>query len=129
MSYGVKFVLEFLERKLDKRVAKQILYLILLVFGVERKRIKETLGASDITLVKYNRALKDEDLERIFNQNYNRPESELEAYRPQIEEAFEKKPPATRQEAAIMIEEITGIKRGLTQIGKFLKKGGLENGQ
>ena len=124
MSYGVKFVVGFLEKKLGKRVAKQILYIILLVFGIERKKIRAALGSSDVTLVKYVAALNDEDLERIFNQNYNRPQSELEVYRTQIEEAFEVKPPATRREAALVIERITGMKRGLTQVGKFLKKGG-----
>ena len=124
VSYGVKFVVDFLETKLGKRVAKQILYMILLVFGVERKKIKDVFGISDVTLAKYGSALRDEDLGRILNQNYNRPQSELEVYRTEIEEAFEAKPPATRREAALVIEEITGLKRSLPQIGKFLKKGG-----
>jgi transposase len=124
MSYGVKFVINFLENQYGKRIAKQILYIILLVFGVERKKIKEVLGASDVTLCKYSAALKDENLEAIFIQNYNRPQSKLEEYREQIEQRFEEKPPATRCEAALVIKDITGIERGLTQIGKFLKKGG-----
>jgi len=123
MSYGVNFIVCFLEKKLGKRVAKQIIYVILLVFGVERKVIRETLGASDVTLCKYYAALKNEDLESIFEQNYNRPQSVLEAYRDLIESEFEINPPSTRREAATVIERITGIKRGLTQIGKFLKKG------
>ena len=124
MSYGVKFVLGFLESKLGKRVAKQIVYVILLVFSVERKTIRDVLGASDVTLCKYSAALKDENLESIFEQEYNRPQSGLEAYRVQIEQMFEINPPATRREAALAIEKLTGMKRGLTQIGKFLKKGG-----
>jgi len=124
MSYGVKFVVDFLERKLGKRIGKQILYIILLVFGVERRRIREVFGASDVTLCKYNAALKAEDLESVFEQNYNNPQSELEAYREEIEREFAEKPPATRREAAVRIERLTGMKRGLTQIGKFLKKGG-----
>ena len=40
--------------------------------------------------------------------------------------AFEKNPPATEREAAVMIEKITGLKRSLLQIGKFLKKGALK---
>ena len=124
MSYGVRFVINFLEIKLGKRVAKQILYIILMVFGVERKKIREELGASDVTLCKYNAALKNEELESVFEQKYNCPQSALEAYREQIEQRFEDVPPATRREAALEIEKITGIKRGLTQIGKFLKKGG-----
>ena len=123
MSYGVKFVIDFLERKLGKRVAKQILYIILMVFDVDRKRIREELGASDVTLCKYSAAVRDEKLESIFEQNYNRPESELEAHREQIEQKFEEEPPATRREAALVIEELTGLQRGLTQVGKFLKKG------
>jgi predicted ribosome quality control (RQC) complex YloA/Tae2 family protein len=123
MSYGIKFVLDFLERKLGKRVAKQVLYIILIVFSVERKIIKEALGASDVTLCKYGAALKAENLESIFEQNYNRPVSALEEYREQIEQKFEDEPPATRREAALIIENITGMKRGLTQVGIFLKKG------
>ena len=129
MSYGVSFVVGFLERNLGKRVGKQILYIILMVFGVERKRIKEVLGASDVTLCKYGTALKGEKLESIFEQNYNHPQSKLEAYRDQIEQKFEDEPPATRREAALAIERLTGIKRGLTQIGKFLKKGVSEAAQ
>ena len=123
MSYGVKFVIDFLKQRLGTRVAKQILFVILLVFNVDRKIIREVLGASDVTLCKYSAALRDENLASIFEQNYNRPQSELEAYRGQIEKEFEERPPATRREAALVIEKITGMERGLTQIGKFLKKG------
>jgi len=129
MSYGVKFMLGFLEIKLGKRVAKQIVYVILLVFSVERKTIRDVLGASDVTLCKYSAALKDENLESILEQEYNRPQSGLEAYRGQIEQMFESNPPATRREAALAIEKLTGMKRGLTQIGKFLKKGGSKAAQ
>ena len=129
MSYGVRFVIDFLERKLGKRVAKQILYITLMVFGIERKKIKEISGVSDVTLCKYNAALRDENLESIFEQNYNRPQSALEAHREQIEQLFEVEPPATRREAALAIEKLTGIKLGLTQIGKFLKKGGSKAAQ
>ena len=123
MSYGVNFIIDFLKQRLGARVAKQILFIILLVFNVERKTIREVLGASDVTLCKYGAAIKAEKLESIFEQNYNRPQSELERYREQIEKEFEDKPPATRREAAVAIEKITGKQRGLTQIGKFLKKG------
>ena len=108
---------------------KQIIYVILLLFKVKRKDIRDVLGASDVTLCKYNAALKNEDLASIFEQNYRQPQSELEEYRAQIEEEFEFSPPSTRREAAVKIEEITGIKRSLPRIGKFLKKGGLEAGQ
>jgi hypothetical protein len=123
MSYGVEFIVEFLEKRLGKRVAKQLLYIILLVFGVERRIIRKTLGASDVTLCKYGAALKNENLGSIFEQEYNRPQSELEKYREEIERELERNPQSTRRGAAVKIEELTGIKRSLPQIGKFLKKG------
>jgi transposase len=123
MTYGAKFVIDYLSERVGIRIAKQIIYVILLAFGVERKKIRESFGASDVTLCKYNAALKDEDLTRIFEHNYNRPQSELEAYRDKIECEFETNPPSTRREAAIRIEKMTGIKRSLPRIGKFLKKG------
>ena len=129
MSYGVLFVYSFLTQKLGKRVGKQILVIALLVFGVEKKRIKMLLGASDVTLSKYSKALKSENLQSIFEQNYNRPQSELEKYREKIERELENNPQSTRRGAAVKIEEITGIKLSLPRVGKFLKKGALKTGQ
>jgi len=126
MSYSVQFVVNFLNEKLGKRVGKQILVVILLVFGVKKKVIKEMLRTSDVTLSKYSKALKNEELQSIFEQNYNQPQSELEKYREEIERELENNPQATRRGAAIKIEEITGIKRSLPRIGKFLKKGAFE---
>ena len=126
MSYGVKFIVEFLEVRLGKRIAMQVIYILLLLFNVERKVIREVFGASDVTLCKYNAAIRNENLTSVFEQAYRQPQSDLEAYREQIENEFEKNPPATRREAAIRIEEITGISRSLPRIGKFLKKGALK---
>ena len=126
MSYGVNFVMVYLEKHLGKRVSKRIVYLLLLVFCVEKKIIKQIFGASDTTLAKYSKALKEETLEIIFEQNSYRPQSELEAYRKEIEQEFETEPPATRREAAVRIEKMTGINRSVSRVGKFLKKGGLK---
>lgn len=126
MSYGVKFIIDLLEERLGKRVAMQVIYILLLLFGVERKVIRESFGASDVTLCKYSAAIKNGDLASVFAQNYRQPQSELEEYREQIEREFEKNPPSTRREAAAKIEEMTGIKRSLPRIGKFLKKGALK---
>ena len=123
MSYGIRFIVDYMEKRLGKRVTKQIIYVILLLFNVERKVIREVFGASDVTLCKYYAAIKNENLAIVFEQTYNQPQSELEKYRKQIENEFENNPPSTRREAALKIEKITGIKRSLPRIGKFLKKG------
>jgi len=129
MTYGVQFALGFLTEKLGKRVGKQILVIILLVFGVEKKVINAMLGTSDVTLSKYSKALKNENLQSIFDQNYNQPQSDLERFREKIERELEDNPQATRRGAAVKIEEISGIKRSLPRIGKFLKKGASKAGR
>jgi hypothetical protein len=127
MNYGIKFVIRLLEGKLGKRLGKQILYIILIVFGVKRELIKETIGYSPTTFAKYEKALEREELGLIFEQKYNSPKSELEKWRGKIEAEFDEKPPKTRREARERIKAMTGIERGLTQIGKFLKKKGIRS--
>ena len=122
MNYGIRFAVEYLEKRLGKRIGKQILYIILLVFGVKREVIKETIGYSATTIAKYEKAIKEEKIEGIFEQKYNCRASELEKYREKIEAEFDVRPPRTRREAQVRIKMMTGIERGLTQIGEFLKK-------
>jgi transposase len=123
MLIVAKFIMDILGKRIGKRQAKQIIYVILLAFGVERKVIKEVFGASEVTLCKYNAAIKAGTPEIIFEQNYNRPQSELEKHKEEIYADFDKNPPSTRREAAARIEKMTGIKRSITRIGKFVKKG------
>ena len=54
-----------------------------------------------------------------------RPQSELAEHRQSLETYFEEHPPATVNEAAAKIEEITGIRRGPTQVRNFLNSLGL----
>jgi len=51
-----------------------------------------------------------------------RPVSELERYAEEIEKDFEKKPPRTRWEASERIYRMTGVRRSVWSVGKFLKK-------
>ena len=122
MSYGAQFVLSFLEQRIGTRAAKQIIYIILLVFSTPQSKISEEYGASRTTISKYNKALRNEDLQGIFDQEYNHPVSELEKYAKEIEAEFEANPPKNRTDAQARIKKITNLERGLTQIGKFLKK-------
>ena len=50
------------------------------------------------------------------------PTSQLAAHQTSLEELFQADPPHTTAEACRRIEEATGIKRGLTQVRRFLKK-------
>ena len=65
-------------------------------------------------------------LEEVRKLNFYQPQSELEKHKESIKEYLQKYPPATISEAAAKINELTGIKRGMTQIRNFLKKCGFK---
>ena len=54
------------------------------------------------------------------------PTSELAQYRDEIRKSFKERPARTIAEASQRIEDLTGIKRGLTQVRRFLKGMGLK---
>jgi len=54
--------------------------------------------------------------------NWRKPISELEAHNQTLEESFREQPPHTVNEACARIGELTGLKRGPTQVRQFLKK-------
>jgi transposase len=60
-------------------------------------------------------------IERLKEVKFNIPSSELNEYSGTIESYFIEHPPSSILEAAAKIEELTGIKRGETQVRKFLK--------
>jgi hypothetical protein len=55
-----------------------------------------------------------------------RPESEMAAYRELIRESFEKQPVRTIAEACERVFQLTGLRRGPSQVRKFLKEMGLK---
>jgi transposase len=57
---------------------------------------------------------------------YGTNNSELEQHQDSILVSFEQKPPRSVEEAVIRIEELTGIKRGVTQVKAFMKRHGLK---
>ena len=65
-------------------------------------------------------------MDRLRRWNANRPESEMAAYRELIRESFEKQPVRTIAEACERLYQLTGMRRGPTQVRKFLKDLGLK---
>ena len=78
-------------------------------------------GISKKTLCSYLSEYKAGGIEALKKVNFYRPSSEMDAYQEIIKEHFSNSPPATLKEASSTIEELTGLKRGKTQVGKFLK--------
>ena len=60
-------------------------------------------------------------IEKLKEINFYRPNSELLNHKQTSEEYFRNHPPMTITEVSAKIEELTGVKRGLTQVKIFLK--------
>ena len=104
------------------KLMKQVICVILLIFGVDEKIIMERLHVSYNTVKKYSRLMKENSLQELFEDKQYRPKSEMEDYRDKIIEALDKNPARTLREAAIIIEKVTGLKRSIPQVRSFLKK-------
>lgn len=65
-------------------------------------------------------------LEAVRQLYYYQPQSELQGHETTLKAYFEQHPCASLKEAAAKIEELTGLKRSIPQVEKFLKKMGLK---
>jgi transposase len=60
-------------------------------------------------------------IEKVRELNFYRPKSDFGAHTSSIEEYLQKNPPSSISMASAMIEQLTGIKRSVTQTRTFLK--------
>jgi len=79
-------------------------------------------SVSDATVDRYVAIYRKRGIEGLKQFDWKGPISELVSHNASLEELFRKDPPHTTAEACRRIEEVTGVKRGLTQVRKFLKK-------
>lgn len=108
------------------RVRQRMLVLWTLQCGLTREKAAEVAGLGRATVERIVAAFRDGGLDAVRQWNVKGPKSELAAYRDLIRESFEKEPARTIAEAADRIEKLTGIRRGPTQVRKFLKSLGLK---
>lgn len=98
----------------------EVLYLKSLERKLSHELIAEIANISQKTMLSYFRDYQAGGIEKLKEINFYRPQSKLIEYTQTIEQYFKENPPASLSEASAKIEELTGIKRGLTQTGKFL---------
>ena len=110
------------EEKIGIILAKRLFCVLLLLFEIDRKIIVEKLGVSLTTVKKYGTLIGSGKMQDIFADTVYRRRSEMEDFREQIMAELDKKPARTLREAAAVIEEVSGLKRSLPQVMKFLKK-------
>lgn len=94
--------------------------------GLPHHEICRLARISENTLRAYLRQYQEGGIERLKQTDWAGPASELADHRETLEEYFRKNPPRSTGEAADAIERLTGIRRGLTQVRKFLKGMGLK---
>jgi len=89
--------------------------------GCSNEDICKITGVCGNTMRDYFKQYKQGGIERLKEVNFYKPSSELSEYSGTIEEYFTENPPTSIQQAVALIEKITGVKRGVTQVRKFLK--------
>lgn len=126
------FRIEFTEEQVEQlrqarfahphpRVQKKMEALLLKSEGLAHARIAKLLGICENTLRASFRAFLDGGIERLKEIRWTGPTSEWSPLGQRIKDDFEANPPATLQEAQQRIEQLTGIRRGRSQVHQFLK--------
>jgi transposase len=108
------------------RVREKMLVLWLLHCGLTRQKAAAVAGVGRATVQRYLAAFRDGGLDGLRRWDVKGPASELAAYRDLIRESFEKAPVGTIAEACERLYQLTGLRRGPTQVRKFLRDLGLK---
>ncbi len=108
------------------RIREKMLVLWLLHTGLTRQQAAKAVGVSRATVQRYVAAFRQGGLDGLRQWNLSRPVSEMAAYRDLIRASFEKQPATTIAEACERIFQLTGLRRGPSQVRKFLKDLGLK---
>jgi transposase len=109
----------------DPRVQRQMEILWLKHHGFSHERIATLAGASRSTVQRCLTTYHQGGLERIRAVPPRTPRSQLDAQRVSLEETLQARPVRSVKHARYLIEQCTGIRRGLTQVRLFLRRLGL----
>lgn len=93
--------------------------------GFKHQEICRVACLSSNTLRSHLRSFQAGGIKKLMELNFYAPVSELESHRYQIESYFREHPPATLNEAGARIEELTGLKRSPSAVGRFLNALGM----
>jgi transposase len=109
----------------DPRIQVKMEVLLLKSRGLDHARIADLAGVSTRTVQRYLNEYQQGGLERLKEDRYVGPTSELEQHAISLREYFEKHPPASVKQAQHMIEQQTGIRREESQVRAFLHRLGM----
>src|SRR3954451_9923558 len=103
------------------RVQRKMEVLWLKSRGLPHRQIADIAGVSLRTAQRYLDDYLEGGLKQVRRCNWRGPKTELLRHERSIEEYFWDHPPRSTKEAAKVIFEQTGVRRGLTQVRAFLK--------
>lgn len=107
-------------------VQRKMEALLLKSFGLPHYLIADIVGICPNTLRCYFEEYKQGGVARLLEILFYKPQSVFAKFTGTLESYFREHPAATVKEAAARIEDITGVKRGLTQVRTFLHSLGLK---
>lgn len=110
----------------NERLRERMLVIWLLHNGITRQKAAEIAGVGRATVQRFVAAFREGGLDGLRRWEPNRPESEMAAFRESIRESFERQPVRTVAEAGERIYQVTGLRRGPSQVRKFVKDMGLK---
>ena len=99
--------------------------LLLKAHNIPHYLIANITGKCENTIRSYFMEFKEGGIQKLQQLNFNKPHSDLDSKKDIIKAHFEKEPPATLKQASAVIEKLTGIKRSLSQVRKFLQDNGM----
>ena len=109
----------------NERIRERMLVLWLLHNGLTRQKAAEIAGVGRATVQRYVAAFREGGLDGLRRWELHRPQSDMAAFRDLIRDSFEKQPVRSVAEACERIFQLTGLRRGPSQVRKFLKDMGL----
>jgi transposase len=103
-------------------VQRKMEVLWLKAHGLPHHHIARLAACSIRSVQRYLDQFEQGGLDAVRRLNWKGKPSELAAHRGSLEDHLLANPPATAKEAQKAIRELTGIRRGLSQVRAFLKK-------
>lgn len=121
-----RVVCEERESHPEPHVRRKMLVLWSLHCGLKRQQAAKVAAVGLATVERYVAAYRDGGLAGLRRWGVRGPVSDLAAWHDTIRDSFGQRPVSTIAEACVRIEQLTGLKRGQTQVRKFLKGLGLK---
>jgi transposase len=103
------------------RVQQRCWVLWLVSRGLSLQQASDLAGVSRISGWRYGNVYRERGLEGLLAEQWDGPESGLMPHAATLEARFAEQPPHTVAEAVDRIEQLTGVRRGKSQVHQFLR--------